>query len=157
MEWMHDGEAVSVLDFRSNFQWKIRGLPGGGGGGAPGFLGGGGGGAFFGFYFGPLALFLEKILKGRGGGAGGGGGGVLTYVSDGEVRRPFLGLNLATLAFFVKEHFQVDYFGQKDSGRTFLRLDEPGRLFYERKVYLKDSKFCWLLKLSIKIEVDETS
>ena len=77
-----------------------------------------------------------------------------TYVSDGEVRRPFLGLNLATLAFFVKEIFRWTFLGRKIWAGLFLGL--AGKLFYECKVYLKDLKFCWLLKLSIKIEVDET-
>jgi len=33
----------------------------------------------------------------------------------------------------------------------------PGKLFYDGKVYLKDSKFCRFLKLSTKNYLDETS
>ena len=97
MEWRHDGEAVSVLDFRSNFQWKIRGLPG--------------------------------------------GGGVLTYVSDGEVRRPFLGLNLATLAFFVKEHFRWTILGRKILAGLFLGLMSPESYFMSARFTLKILNF----------------
>ena len=38
---------------------------------------------------------LSLVLETNHGGGGGGGGGVLRYISDGDVRSPFLGLKFA--------------------------------------------------------------
>ena len=52
------------------------------------------------------------------------GGGVLGYISDGDVRRPFLGLKFSAWDFFGFEIFWWTFFALKILARTFLGVDE---------------------------------
>jgi len=56
------------------------------------------------------------------------------------------------LKFSTPDQVNGNYAGGKCS-----TVFGPGKLFYDRKVYLKDSKFCRFLKLSTKIYLDEIS
>ena len=47
------------------------------------------------------------------------GGGVLRYISDGDVRSPFLGLKFAIWGLFLGLEFCSDFFWVRDSGKDF--------------------------------------
>ena len=53
-----------------------------------------------------------------------GPGGVLGYKSDGDVRRPFLGLKFSAWTFFGFEIFWWTFFALKILARTFFGVDE---------------------------------
>ena len=46
-------------------------------------------------------------------------GGVLRYISDGDVRSPFLGLKFAILGLFLGLKFCSDFFWVRDFGKDF--------------------------------------
>ena len=65
-------------------------------------------------------------------GMGAQGGGVLRYISDGDVRSPFLGLKCAIWGLFLGLTFRSDFFGWEILVRTFLEVDKkrnPGFSF----------------------------
>ena len=58
------------------------------------------------------------------------GGGVLRYISDGDVRSPFLGLKFPTWRLFLGLTFLVTFFGWEILVRTFLGVDKKYVIYH---------------------------
>ena len=70
---------------------------------------------------------------------GGGGGRFLRYISDGDVRSPFLGLKFAIWGPFLGLKFCSDYFWVRDFGKDFFgeltKSKTQGSRFYVKQLY----------------------
>ena len=56
-------------------------------------------------------------------------GGVLRYISDGDVRSPFLGLKFAIWGLFLGLKFRSDFFWVRDFGKDFFWVRDFGKDF----------------------------